>query len=236
MSHPPIPSTREELPASGIVLRECQEPMIPLSSLSPKIAVYPAYYLQGYDGTQPEAFLREGAAHRLALAAEQLPPDHRLVILDGWRSYQVQVSLYERFRQSLLAQGWQEGEALTAELGKFVAHPSTDIHHPPPHLSGGAVDLTIEGPDGWLEMGTPFDDFSELAATRHYEDSHGLSEEELLIQGNRRLLYHLMHQAGFVNYPKEWWHFEYGTLSWARQTQQDAIYGGILSLDQITVE
>lgn len=236
MSYPPIPTIREDRPASLPSVHECGEPMIPLSTLSPKIAVYPAYYRQGYDGTEPEAYLREGAARRLASAAGELPQGFKLVVLDGWRSYQVQASLYERFRQSLLAQGWQEGEALTAEVRKFVAFPTKDILIPPPHLSGGAVDLTVEGPDGWLDMGTAFDDFSDLAATRHYEERSRLTEKETGIRDNRRLLYHLMNNAGFINYPKEWWHFEYGTRSWARQARQEAIYGGILSIDQIMVE
>lgn len=232
MSYPPIPAIQNERAAASSPVVESGEPMIPLSTLSPRIEVYPVYYHQGYDGTQPEAYLRKGAAHRLVAAAKQLPEGYRLVVLDGWRSYQVQASLYERFRQSLLAQGWQEGEELAAELGKFVALPTKDIHTPPPHLSGGAVDLTIAGPDGWLEMGTAFDDFSDQAATRHYEERLSLTEKESLIRENRRFLYHLMSEAGFVNYPKEWWHYEYGTRTWARQTGRQAIYGGILSAEE----
>lgn len=230
LSVPPIPILLEETSEHTPVLRECGEPLIPLSTLTPRIAVYSVYYHQGYEGAQPEIYLREGAAHRLAAAAETLPSAYHLVVLDGWRSHQVQASLYERFRQSLLAQGWQEGEELAAELSKFVAKPTTDISNPSPHLSGGAVDLTIAGTDGWLDMGTPFDDFSELAATRYFEEMPVLTERERIIRENRRLLYHLMTEAGFVNYPEEWWHYEYGTRSWARATGRDAMYGGILSV------
>lgn len=236
MIYPPIPAIHENRLAHPLPVRECGEPMIPLSTLSPKISVYPAYYHQGYKGTQPEAYLREGAARKLSSAAEQLPDGYQLVVLDGWRSFDVQASLYEGFRQSLLAQGWQEGEALTEELRKFVAYPTTDVEKPSPHLSGGAIDLTIAGPDGWLEMGTDFDDFSERATTRHYEERSPLTERETLFRNNRRLLYHLMTQAGFVNYSEEWWHYEYGTRTWAQQTQQQAIYGGILSMHEKTVE
>jgi D-alanyl-D-alanine dipeptidase len=45
-----------------------------------------------------------------------------------------------------------------------------------------------------------------------------------------------MTDAGFVNYPKEWWHYVFGTLSWARRKKTNAIYGGILSLPKQTVE
>lgn len=231
LSFPPIPLFPEETDVHTPVLRECGERLIPLSALTSKLSTYSAYYHQGYDGALEEIYLREGAAHRLAAAAEKLPPEYRLVVLDGWRSHQVQASLYERFRQTLLAQGWQEGEELVAELRKFVAMPTTDITKPSPHLSGGAVDLTIARTCGdWLDMGTPFDDFSSLAATRYFEELPDLTERERIIRENRRLLYHLMTEAGFVNYPKEWWHYEYGTRAWARKTGHNAIYGGILSV------
>ncbi|KAG0505300.1 MAG: D-alanyl-D-alanine dipeptidase [Candidatus Udaeobacter sp.] len=31
---------------------------------------------------------------------------------------------------------------------------------------------------------------------------------------NRRLLYWIMREAGFANYPYEWWHFDWGTQFW----------------------
>ncbi|MFF0829850.1 M15 family metallopeptidase [Brevibacillus sp. NPDC003359] len=230
MLFPPIPKITDMVLPSPLPIRECGEPMIPLSSLSAQITVYPAYYHEGYAGTQPDAFLREGATHKLAMAAAQLPVGYKLVVLDGWRSFEVQASLYNRFCEALLLQGWQEGPALTEESSKFVAYPTTDLSKPSPHLSGGAVDLTIAGPDGWLEMGTAFDDFSERAATRHYEELVEPTQKDIEIRDNRRLLYHLMTAAGFVNYPKEWWHFEYGTRTWGQRTQQEPIYGGVLSM------
>lgn len=233
MLYPAIPPIPEVSTAQLSVLNECGEPLVALSTLSPKtIKVYSAYYHLGYEGALPELYLREDAAKRLATAAEKLPVGYCLVALDGWRSTQVQASLYEHFRQSLLLQGWQEGEALTAEVGKFVALPTTNLQKPSPHLSGGAIDLTIAGKDGWLDMGTEFDDFSDLADTRYFEQLAEPSEQQIAIRNNRRLLYHLMTDAGFVNYPKEWWHYEYGTRSWAVRTQQEPRYGGILSIPE----
>ncbi|MCG4287414.1 D-alanyl-D-alanine dipeptidase, partial [Lactobacillaceae bacterium KNUT 0156] len=43
---------------------------------------------------------------------------------------------------------------------------------------------------------------------------------------NRRLLYHVMTQAGFTNYIEEWWHFDYGNQNWATVSKRDfAVYG-----------
>ncbi|WP_134682642.1 M15 family metallopeptidase [Brevibacillus migulae] len=230
MYHTPIPAEPADELSHQPPIMECEEPLIPLSTFSERIFIYPSYYLQDYDGTTEEAYLRSGVANRLQQAAEMLPEGFFFVVFDGWRSYEVQQSLYNRFKESLLAQGWQEGEELDRELTKFVARPTRDLSRPSPHLTGAAIDLTISGPDGWLEMGTEFDDFSEVAATRYFEELSAYDERTLRIRDNRRLLYHVMNKAGFTNYPREWWHFEYGTISWARKNRTSAIYGGIATL------
>ncbi|GAA4722092.1 M15 family metallopeptidase [Brevibacillus fulvus] len=225
----PIPIA-EQTTTFSPQLRESGEPLIALSTLSEKIKVYPYYFKQGHSGAKEEAFLRTGAAQLLKKAAEQLPEGHFFVVLDGWRPFQVQQSLYERFKQSLLEQGLSAGEELERELCKFVAKPTQDIRRPAPHLSGGAIDLTIATADSWLDMGTAFDDFSERAATCYFETLPVHTPATLQIRENRRMLYHLMVEAGFVNYAAEWWHYEFGTLSWAQKKRAEAIYGGVLEV------
>lgn len=93
------------------------------------------------------------------------------------------------------------------------------------HSRGGTVDLTVVkvGKDqaapssyheaagdcrtpkgletsGQLDMGTAYDCFTPLAATANSD----ISAEA---KANRRLLKTAMEKAGFVNYPKEWWHY-----------------------------
>ncbi|MFJ9498409.1 M15 family metallopeptidase [Brevibacillus centrosporus] len=235
-NYPLIPAKHDDRTAYTPPVVECGEAMIPLSTISPRITVYPVYYHLGYPGAQTEAYLRKGVADRLILAADSLPTGLQLVVLDGWRSHEVQASLYEGFRQDLIAQGWTDEEEITKELSKFVAKPTTDILIPSPHLTGGAVDLTIAGPEGWLDMGTDFDDFTEKALTRHFEELSAPSEKDIEIRNNRRLLYHIMIDAGFTNYSNEWWHYEYGTRSWARQTNGQPFYGGILEMNEKIVE
>lgn len=53
---------------------------------------------------------------------------------------------------------------------------------------------------GQLNMGTAYDCFSRLANT----ESADVPKAAL---ANRRLLKAAMERAGFVNYPKEWWHY-----------------------------
>ena len=79
------------------------------------------------------------------------------------------------------------------------------------HSYGMALDITILGEDGReLDMGTGFDDLTEL--------SHPRLEEQFLAAGqltaqqvaNRQLLRDAMFQAGFVGINTEWWHFDCG--------------------------
>ncbi|MCR3722248.1 MULTISPECIES: M15 family metallopeptidase [Prauserella salsuginis group] len=55
-------------------------------------------------------------------------------------------------------------------------------------------------PDNSIDMGTGYDCFDELAAT----EAPGVGDEA---RANRFLLRGLMADAGFSNYPLEWWHF-----------------------------
>lgn len=229
----PIPES-ESSAALAILpkILEINEPVVPLLQYAPAIAVYPAYYHEGLSGARSDCFVRRSVADRLVEAAGLLPTDHHLVILDGWRPLEVQQSLYDRLKSQLLAQGWTEGEAFYEELHRFVARPSHNPERPPRHLTGGAVDLTIAGPNGWLDMGTPFDDFTDRAHTRFFEIHLPRDDQERQIQRNRRLLYHIMIQAGFTNYSDEWWHFDYGNQAWAATCGHDhAFYGGILQVN-----
>lgn len=226
----PIPSIdHEQLEKSLPTIQECGEPLLPLSSLSPKIRVQPHYALLNYPAALVDCYLRETVCRRLIQVAENLPRDHYLVVFDGWRPLEVQKSIYDQLKNKLLAEGWTLGERLDNELFKYVATPVYRPEKPLGHLTGGAVDLTIGGPDGLLNMGTEFDDFTERANTRYFEELSGCSADDENCLENRRWLYHLMIGAGFVNYHEEWWHYDYGNIRWAQHNQTVAQYGGLLS-------
>ena len=44
----------------------------------------------------------------------------------------------------------------------------------------------------------------------------------------RLLLKDIMHQAGFVQHPNEWWHFSFGDQLWAWCTNSDAAFYGAI--------
>lgn len=225
MMYPPIPDQIQLTYEPTI--NECGERLIALSRISDKIEVYSYYYHHGYEGAVADCYLRISAAELLVNAANQLPEGFKLVVFDGWRPYQLQQSIYNKYKQRLLEEGWQDGPELREELTKFVALPSNRPDKPTPHLTGGAVDLTIADSRELLEMGTEFDDFTDKAATRYFEHLSVANTNDIRIRDNRRMLYHLMTQAGFTNYDNEWWHYDYGNLSWARQKNREAIYQGV---------
>lgn len=77
----------------------------------------------------------------------------------------------------------------------FLAHKSS-------HSRGSTVDLTLYDlmTNQELDMGTPFDEFSERSYTHH---EHLTTEQKK----NREILLTVMKQFGFRNYYQEWWHF-----------------------------
>jgi D-alanyl-D-alanine dipeptidase len=209
-----------------IPIHESGEPLISLSNISPKIKIFPFYFQQNLPNALNECYLREGAAQRLMKAAEKLPDGLNFVVLDGWRPYEVQKVLYEMTRDAFKKNGMTESE-IHREISKFVSYPSDNIDTPSPHMTGGSVDLTIADQDGWLDMGTGFDEFTDKAKTDWYEEAANLSETEQKIRNNRRLLKQVMTDAGFENFEEEWWHYDYGNQRWAMLTHQLAIYKGL---------
>ena len=93
-----------------------------------------------------------------------------------------------------------------------------------------------------LDMGTGFDYFGPEAGTRYFEGlslQRELTAREQLVLQNRRFLYRIMVQAGFANYPEEWWHYSYGDNMWAViKNKPYAIYGGVseMSVHNQTME
>lgn len=202
-----------------------QEPLISLLGVSERIKVVPYYYQQRLPGSVNQCYLRDGVIKKLLSVVNQLPSDCYLVIWDGWRSYETQSFLYE-ITKGYFEKRYSTPEKVLEELGRFVSVPSKDPINPSPHYTGGAVDLTIANKEGLLNMGTEFDEFIEEAYSDYYEKKEKLSEEEVLIRNNRRMLRNAMEQAGFQYNPDEWWHYDYGNLRWAEGKKKDPLYMG----------
>ena len=139
-------------------------------------------------------YLHKIAAAKLRKAAELLQerkPGWELLIFDALRPRSIQRLLWEKVKGTP-----QE---------PYVANPKTgSIHN-----YGFAVDLTLLDDQGKeLNMGTPFDDFRDLAQPR-YEEKF-LKDGTLTVAqaANRKLLRSIMEDAGFQPLPLEWWHYD----------------------------
>jgi|SRR6056297_193806 len=213
-----------------IKIKENNEKLISLNMIPEKIIVSPQYFIQGIKGSLPQCYVREGAYDLLIKAADDLPAGYKFLIYDTWRPKRVQYDLYNKFEEELKDKYPDKGSSKINKLvEEYVALPSGEKKSPSPHLTGGAVDLTIIDENGKvLDMGTKFDETVKNTHTDYYElilKQRDLTDKEDKLLKNRRLLYNIMVKAGFTNYPCEWWHFDYGNQVWAYLSQKDhAIY------------
>ena len=165
------------------------------------------YWHAGWHHAVAETLLRADVAARLGRVADSLPPRFGLAVFDAWRPLPLQRELYEVATADP-----------TIEPG-LMAAPSEDPATPPPHLTGGAVDLTLTYDAAPLALGTGFDDVTARAHTAAIEAEPGAE------RSGRRMLYRAMRAEGFVVFRDEWWHFEFGTRRWAAITDGVARYG-----------
>jgi len=219
---------------NSVITRECGELLVPVSSiLSSEIRCNPQYRIRGVPHSLDCCYCRQGVARKLAQMSDWLRRFNLILIIwDAWRPVAVQKALYDAYKERLRHEHPNASEdELDARARRFVAFQSRDQARPSPHLTGGALDVTLGDAQGHeLPMGTGFDDFSDGAMTRYYEvlqEQRPLTESELEFLKNRRLLVHVMAQAGFMNYEQEWWHYDFGNRRWAAQTAQPAIYGPV---------
>ncbi len=204
------------IPWETVEIRECGEPMVDLSEYG--IVCEPAYFNMGLS-TNPTILVRRSVAEKLAKVELSLE-GARLKVWDGFRPRTVQKAIYQKLWEELKVDNpdWRDAQ-LRAEVGLFVAEPDMP-NRVLPHMTGGAVDLTLIDTDGReLDMGTEFDDFTARSAT-NYSD---LSQEA---RANRMILFNAMLRVGFTNFPEEWWHFGFGdSLSAYLRSDPYAIYG-----------
>ena len=171
------------------------------------------------------AHLRADVLRRLLLAQDALPPGVRLLLVEGFRPPELQRRYFDTYAATLRTAHPDAGPDRIRELASAYISPPEVA----PHVSGGAVDLTLCTEDGAeLPLGT------EVNATP--EESEGgcrtaATNIDAAARANRAVLGRAMTAAGFVNYPTEWWHWSYGDRYWALLTEAPAAKYGPASLN-----
>lgn len=161
--------------------------------------------------------LREQVRARLEHALTLLPNSLGLEIIAAYRSVELPHRLFANRERKVrrLNPGLSE-EEVYARTTEFVSDPTVYS----PHTTGGAVDVVLID-----RQGRPLDLGELRHNSRAWTDSEAIPPEQ---RGNRRLLIEAMSGAGFVNYPREWWHWSYGDRYWAYTTgAPHAIYDHI---------
>ncbi|MGW6924871.1 M15 family metallopeptidase [Streptomyces sp. NPDC054950] len=144
------------------------------------------------------AHLRSGALDRLVRAQRLLPTGVRFLVVEGYRPPGLQRRYFEEYAAALRREHPDAAPGRIRELASAYISPPEVA----PHVSGGAVDLTLCNQDGReLPLGT------EVNATP--QESRGACRTEAGTIGaearaHRTLMAWALKAAGFVNHPTEW--------------------------------
>ncbi len=199
-------------------IRDNQEPLVDVFEVCPELrwmADSPRFDFKRY------GLGRLTLANQLAHAQSLLPKGLYLQIVGVFRPFATQKAMYDIVKEETRKKHphWSE-EFLTSYINVFSAPPIWDT--PPPHTTGGAVDLGIVTEDGQrLDFVSPYEMGWDSAPMK----VAGLSAEA---RRNRLLLSEVLLASGLTNFPGEWWHWSYGEPGWAlRGNHAFALYGAV---------
>lgn len=183
-------------------------------------------------------WVRKTVAEKLRLANKILHPEGvELYVKSGYRPLEVQQELWNYFLKDAEDKlGTTDKHKITAHAQQFCANPEAFDPRKPrtwsPHFTGGAVDLTLRTLQNKQELDMDPPGYGEQCYT-HYTEN--LPPEKQTSdwhnrRTNRRLLYNAMTEAGFTNYPYEWWHYDYGTplYALAKQPAEPTFFYGVM--------
>lgn len=211
------------------------EPVEFHNNIHPRIKVEPIYFNKGFS-PKPEIYGRFIVLERLLKALNSLPSQYGFLVWDVYRPRAIQATLFDWMSEEIRKKmPHLTDEENYVETRKYVSLPSkVGEEYCAPHLSGGAIDLTlIELATGTpLDMGTPFDDCSEIAHRDYFELMEQMTVKERIIKEHRLMLRLAMEEVGFTSYQYEWWHYDLGTILWSRSLNQPPVFGPLFGNDE----
>jgi D-alanyl-D-alanine dipeptidase len=205
---------------------DCGEPLIDVANS--KLITY---------GSPPECpetepfyrLLREGVISRLEKAQQRLPIGLRFRLYEGFRSPQVQKMLFDGQLRRIREENPSCDEKWCYVQAAKLASPLCTfegVQITPPHSTGGAVDIEIVDNSGRpLDFGMELSEWNVVPPQLCATACDRLSDAAVR---NRKLLVEILAAEGFINYPREWWHFSYGDQYWAFVSgNTNAVYGAV---------
>ncbi len=221
-----------------IPIKENGDKLIAIPSYLKFFDPHPYYHLGApYKDKTSIWKLRKEVVNRLVKVNDYLILKNRfhLLIYDSWRPLEVQEFMFNRAFSSecekldidTSIKNMKSYPSILEKVEKFWAYPSFDSRFPPPHSTGGALDVCLSDEHGNLvEMGSKVDQMDETSNPVFYENVK--NEEAIIWNSRRNLLKQIMSKFGFAQHPNEWWHFSYGDQLWAwKNKKANALYGKI---------
>lgn len=215
---------------------------------------YPYYAKKMALSNNDEIFLREEVYEKFLRARDfVIPLGYDLKIYDGWRSKELQESLFWYYLKKFVVPKYSNlillfnpaqtsGEirevfftlplnvqvALKRENTIYVSWPSDDPERPSPHATGGAIDVWLYKDGQPASLGVFFDCMEETAGAFYH-----LRFRRLKFRGDKKVCHHRnamlysMVKAGFSCYGPEIWHYNLGNQMHSLVTGQKAVYSYI---------
>jgi len=184
-----------------IKIKKCGEPLVDIKKFCPDLVIAPNLEKEN------RAFLRKTVIKMICRAKKRLPEGMTFIIESAWRPQELQKKIFQNFvkRSSI-----KEAKKYVAPYrGKYVSG----------HMTGGAVDLRLWKNGRRVPMKS-----SKLT----YQENAKSFQPKLpkYIQRNRQIMFDALKKAGLSNFPKEFWHWSYGDVWWAKRNKKKvAIYG-----------
>lgn len=191
---------------------------------------YLGYSIDGLPGAMLYPFLAKVAADKLELASEILKETIQfgtaeIILWDAYRTRETQAFIFSRYRSGLALASPEMSQNKLNDKAKEFVNPPDEVF---PHGTGGAVDVTLFINGRVAHMGTDFDAFVPESSADWFQKQNPETNLEAEAGRSRYLLRQVMEKAGFVGTTSKWWHFEYGTQTWADITGNAPILNTVL--------
>lgn len=163
-------------------------------------------------------YLRKTVYDKIKQAQKMLPDNYFFKIYSAFRPHEEQVRLwYINYQKIKIANPDLSEQEIVIKTKAVCADPRFGFGG---HQTGGAIDVSLCDKNGKdYDMGTNYLETNNKTFTK----SKNLTPKQ---KDNRKILWAVLENMGFKNYPGEWWHFCYGDRMWAAYSKKRiALYG-----------
>jgi len=119
-----------------IAIEDNGEQLVEISNLDKRISYNKECYKLIYPYSINKCFVRKTVAIKLKQLIEKLSSNYHLLIFDAWRPIKLQEYLFQNYQK-------QHPNLDENEVSTFISNPYHANQFPPPHYTGGAIDIAF---------------------------------------------------------------------------------------------